>query len=80
MTANPDDPNKYIAPDPRPYIDRERQERKARIKGRALWLIRQGHMKELLELMENEGFTESEIEVAKKSLIAIRKLPPSGHS
>jgi hypothetical protein len=58
--------NKYIAPDPRPHIDHEKEQEQRLLWSKALRMIENGDLDGVLELMEAKGFTSEQRERARE--------------
>jgi hypothetical protein len=59
------DANDYIRPDPKPYIDREKEEEQKLLWAQARKMIEDRNLPGLLKLMEGNGFTSEQRERAK---------------
>ena len=63
-----DDANKYIAPNPRPHIDREKQKQQQRIWDKGLELLRAGYIREFERFLVDSGLTSEQLARARDLL------------
>jgi hypothetical protein len=58
--SKPEDANKYIRPDPKPYIDHQKEADQKRIWRKGLELLEGGYIDEFLKFLDDSGLTSEQ--------------------